>query len=302
MSLYNELCTQINGRWRKNVPMKNYTTMRVGGPADLLISPESIEEVSMLISWLTKNSVYHLVLGAGSNLIVRDGGIRGVVISTRDSFNYFRIHEHTIVTGAGTSIATLSAVALRAELSGLEFAGGIPGTIGGAVKINAGAFDCSISDVLQEVKIVDRMGIIRTKKKEELSNRYRESCINESDMIVEAELTLIPEKKEEINKKVLLFTNWRKSHQPMKLASAGCVFKNPHGMHAGKLIDDLGLKGLRYGDAAVSDVHANFIVNHGSAKASDILMLMDKVREKVMNETGIDLIPEVIVVGEDTNA
>jgi UDP-N-acetylmuramate dehydrogenase len=299
MSTYNDLCAQLEGRWRKNVPLKNLTTMRVGGPADLMVHPANAEELAFIIKWLNGHDIHFFILGAGSNLIIRDGGIRGVVVNMRDSFNYFRLFETGIVSGAGTGLATLAAVSARANLSGLEFAMGIPGTLGGAIRINAGAFDHSISEVLQEVKVVTHEGDFKTIPREELMSDYRQGCINNTEIVIEATLQLTPANQETIHEQMASYARWRKTHQPSKGFSAGCIFKNPPGMHAGRIIDELGLKGLQHGDAIVSDIHANFIVNRGNATACDILKLIEKIRETVREKRGIELEPEVLVVGEE---
>lgn len=299
MSLYNELCSMLRGRWRRNVPMREYTTMKVGGPADLMVHPIDAEELSMIVRWVSENRVDFFVLGAGTNLIVKDGGIRGVVINMRDSFNYFTLYREDIVSGAGTSIATLSAISIQAQLTGLEFAAGIPGSLGGAVRMNAGAFKHSVSDILNQVKTVDPVGNLKELNREEIATGYRESCIPDDEIMWEASLGLRKEKSEVIREQVSMYKKWRKTHQPAKVHSAGCIFKNPPGLHAGKLIDELGLKGSRYGDACVSEVHANFIINDGNATAKDILYLIEKIQENVMKIKGVKLEREVQVVGED---
>jgi UDP-N-acetylmuramate dehydrogenase len=188
---------------------------------------------------------------------------------------------------------------MQAQLSGLEFAIGIPGTLGGAIKMNAGAFNHSISEVLNQVRTVGKRGIIKILQRDELLSKYRTSCVAEDEVVVEVEMELKKEAPEFIKDTADFYREWRKTHQPAKVRSAGCIFKNPTGLHAGKLIDELGLKGLRHGDAMVSDVHANFIINRGSATARDILTLMEKIQKRIFEERGVELIREVEVVGED---
>ena len=295
---------EIKGQIRYAVPMSAYTSFQVGGRVDYLAFPEDIEDLQKILRWCNQRGVHYLILGNGTNLLVRDGGIRGMAISLARGF--LRVEEAEggsekglIQAEAGGPLGELVEFSLRKGLAGLEFAAGIPGTVGGAIFMNAGAFRGEMKEVLHSVRLMDGEGNIVEKGKNELRFSYRFMELRRGEIILGGTFRLLPENGQRIGAKVEENLRRRKARQPWHLPSAGSVFKNPVQGPAGKLIEETGLKGLRMGDAQVSEQHANFIVNRGQARAQDILALVARIREKVFQEKGIWLEMEIQVVGED---
>jgi len=276
--------------------MSRHTSMKVGGPADALVVPRDLEDLRRLVLGARREGIPLFLLG-GTNLLVKDGGIRGIVVKlTR--FQKVVQEGERFDAESGISFPKLSQLALKASLSGLEFACGIPGTLGGAIVMNAGTREGEIADVLESVAVMDLDGNVKTHPKKELELAYRKSKLPEG-IIVGALLKLKSALPEEIRARMDTSLDHRRKTQPLHLPNAGCIFKNPVGDSAGRLIDDLQLKGRRVGHAQVSEKHANFIVNRGKAMAADVLALISVIRQRVKQEKGIDLGLEVKIVGED---
>ena len=280
-------------------PLSRHTTFRIGGPADYFLMPSTPEEMTGILKICAGEDLPVFILGNGSNLLVSDEGYRGVVIQIYRNWQDVRLEDHTIHARAGALLSRVSAMARDEGLTGLEFAGGIPGTVGGAVMMNAGAYGGEMKDVLVRVRAMSKDGTLHTYQADELELGYRRSRFSHSEEIVlEAELSLkqgdpdlIRERMQELNKE-------RSAKQPLDLPSAGSTFKRPEGYFAGKLIMDAGLKGLRIGDAQVSEKHCGFVVNVGNATAADVYALIRRIQETVYRESGVMLEPEVRMLGE----
>ncbi|NLD19189.1 MAG: UDP-N-acetylmuramate dehydrogenase [Clostridiales bacterium] len=284
----------------ENEPMAGHTSFKAGGCADLLVVPQSMEELKAVLQTLSGEDAEYVILGNGSNILVRDGGYRGIIVKIGDAFNHTKADGRELVCGAGTLMSVVSKAAVLAELSGLEFASGIPGTIGGAVFMNAGAYGGETSQILKEARLVSRDGREEfCMTAEELQMGYRHTLLHETGHIVtEVVLRLEEGREEEIREKIADFTGRRNSKQPVTYPSAGSFFKRPEGYFAGTLIQDAGLKGLTVGGAQVSELHAGFIINKGGATAADILQLMEIVQAEVLDKYGVKLEPEVRIIGE----
>ena len=282
-----------------NEPMKKHTTFRVGGPADYFVVPESAEETAAVIQLCKKEKVPYYVIGNGSNLLTGDKGVRGVVIQIFKAMNQIKIEGTTITAQAGCSLAQIANAALSESLTGFEFAGGIPGTLGGAVVMNAGAYGGEMKDVLVSVKVLTAEGEVKELQAAELELGYRTSVIPKKNYIVlEAKIELQKGETEKIRGRMEELRQQRVEKQPLEFPSAGSTFKRPEGYFAGKLIQDAGLKGFTVGGAQVSQKHSGFVINTGDATAADIVSLMDQVVEIVRKESGVTLEPEVKRIGE----
>lgn len=283
-----------------NEPLSKHTTFRIGGPADYLVLPASFTEVAKVLELIERFSVPVTILGNGSNVLVLDRGIRGLVIKFGSEMGYIRHTGTTVFAGAGALLAEVSQYAAQAKLTGFEFAIGIPGSIGGAVFMNAGAYEGDMSQVVQAVTAVCSNGTLRRFVREELKFGYRHSVFQENACLVcEVELGLSNGEDTSIQVRLDDFTNKRQSKQPLEMPSAGSTFKRPQGYFAGTLIEQAGLKGIRVGGAQVSTKHAGFIINAGGATAKDVLALISKVQDSVYQQFGVSLHPEVRVLGEE---
>jgi UDP-N-acetylmuramate dehydrogenase len=281
-----------------DVPMRTKTSFRVGGPADVLASPRDTEELGRLLRYIKEKALPCFVLGRGTNLLVLDGGIRGVVIDMRE-LNKLEVRDGGVIySGAGAPLPKLVYFAMENSLAGLEFAVGIPGSIGGAIVMNAGAAGGEMKDVVEAVTVMKEDGSLKELKKEDLDFSYRNLSLPKGCIVLGATFRLRRGDRGSIKEKINSLLQERKAKQPLDLPNAGCVFKNPPAGPAGKIIDETGLKGLQFGGARVSDLHANFIVNTGNATAKDILSLLNDVREKVYERKGIMLDLEIKIVGE----
>ncbi|MBD1223085.1 UDP-N-acetylmuramate dehydrogenase [Virgibacillus halodenitrificans] len=282
-------------------PLRNHTYTRLGGKADFLVTPETYEQVQEIVKLANHQEVKFTLLGNGSNLIVKDGGIRGIVMNLK-KLTAIRIDETSIVAQSGARIIDVSREALKEELSGLEFACGIPGSVGGALFMNAGAYGGEIKDVLVSTKVVDRDGELLTLTAEELDLDYRTSNIPDNGYIV-LEATFSLEKGEYKAIKAIMddLTFKRETKQPLEYPSCGSVFKRPPGYFAGKLIQDSDLQGQQIGGAQVSEKHAGFIVNKSEATASEYIDLIHHVQATVKDKFGVTLEREVKIIGEDLN-
>ena len=279
--------------------MKNHTTFRVGGPADIFLTP-SAEELPAVLSVCREEQMPVTVIGNGSNLLVGDQGIRGVVICIGSGMRGIRVDGEKIFLEAGVTLAAVAQQAAKAGLTGLEFASGIPGTFGGAVVMNAGAYGGEMKDVIVSVRVISEDGEILTLSKEELDLSYRHSVIPERGyLVIDGELLLTREKDpDQITERMEELKKKRIEKQPLEYPSAGSTFKRPEGYFAGKLIMDAGLRGFSVGGAAVSEKHCGFVINKGNATAADICALMDEVTRIVKEKYAVTLEPEVKKVGE----
>lgn len=299
--IYDELSLRIDKkRMIHDVPMKEYTSFKAGGNAALMVEPDSREELSYALEVLSRHKEKYLVIGNGSNLLIKDSGYRGVILKIGAPFQEIRVNGNRLVAGAGALLSSAAREACRAALTGFEFAGGIPGTVGGAVFMNAGAYDGEISHIIESAEVLTKDGSrIDTLNKEELELSYRHSVLQKTgDILLNATFLLGNGNQETISARMKELAARRTEKQPLNYPSAGSFFKRPHNHFAGKLIQDAGLSGLSLGGAQVSPLHAGFIINTGGATASDIIDLMEIVRSTVFNEFGILLEPEVRIIGE----
>lgn len=280
-------------------PMKKHTTFRIGGPADYYVTPHSKDEIAQVIAACRKENIPYYILGNGSNLLVSDNGYRGVIIQIFKNYNDVCVEGECITAKAGALLSKIAKKALEHGLTGFEFASGIPGTLGGAAVMNAGAYGGEMKDVLEEVTVLSREGDILTLKREELEMGYRSSIIARKGYIVlEAKLKLRHGSREEIAARMEELKEKRISKQPLEYPSAGSTFKRPEGYFAGKLIMDAGLRGFSVGDAQVSEKHCGFVINKGEATAEQVRELMREVTRRVEEASGVRLEPEVKMLGE----
>ncbi|MBQ6401218.1 MAG: UDP-N-acetylmuramate dehydrogenase [Firmicutes bacterium] len=283
-----------------DAPMDRYTSFRAGGCADALVIPEDPAALKRVLEILARSGCPHMILGNGSNILVRDGGYRGVMVHCGENFGQIRREGDDLICGSGALLSAAARTAQSEGLAGIAFASGIPGSIGGAVFMNAGAYGGEIRDVLKEARVLSADGREeKTLTPDDLEMGYRHSKLQESgDVVIEVRLALMPGDPEAIREEMAELTAKRNAKQPVNLPSAGSFFKRPEGYFAGKLIQDAGLKGLRVGDAQVSELHSGFIVNRGKATATEILQLMEIVQASVLEQFGVMLEPEVRIVGE----
>ncbi len=289
------------GRILLNEPMRDHTTFKIGGPADYLIFPASMEEVSRTFQLLERYGIPHTILGNGSNVLVRDKGVRGAIVKFNSPFAGIRLEEgNRILAGAGASLKDVAVFAADHGLTGMEFAIGIPGSLGGAVFMNAGAYDGEMKNVVIGVRSVAEDGSVHEMGPEELEMSYRHSIFQvNGHAICEVELKLFLGDGFTIRMKMDDLTRRREQRQPLEMPSAGSTFKRPTGYFAGTLIDQTGLKGLRVGGAQVSEKHAGFVVNTGNATAEDVMGLISEVQKRVYEKHGVRLYPEVRIIGEE---
>lgn len=283
---------------REMEPMKQHTTFKVGGPADVLVTPD-LAHLPEVVALCRRFEVPYYILGNGSNLLVGDKGIRGVVIALTNRMAEIVCEDERITAQAGATLGQIAAKAAEAGLGGMEFAAGIPGTVGGAVVMNAGAYGGEMKDIIESVVVLDTEGKQITLSVEELDLAYRHSCIIEKGYIVlKVTLRLAKGDKAEIRAKMAEFRDQRLAKQPLEYPSAGSTFKRPEGYFAGKLIMDAGLRGYQVGGAQVAMKHCGFVINKDNATAADIIALMQDVSDKVEAQFGVKLEPEVKMLGE----
>ncbi|MEZ3435662.1 MAG: UDP-N-acetylmuramate dehydrogenase [Lachnospiraceae bacterium] len=279
--------------------MKKHTTFRVGGPADFFVMPGSREELRDITVLCKSEGMPYYIMGNGSNLLVSDRGYRGVIIQIYREMSMITVDENQITAGAGALLSKIAGSALEAGLTGFEFAAGIPGTLGGACMMNAGAYGGEMKDVLKEVTVLTPEGEFTVIPAGELDMGYRTSVIEKKGYVVlEAVIALEKGEHESIRKRMEELREKRVSKQPLEYPSAGSTFKRPEGYFAGKLIEDAGLRGYRTGGAQVSEKHCGFVINTGNAEAKDIMELMKQVSERVMEKSGVLLEPEVRRLGD----
>ena len=301
--MYNQITNIIaEERLRWQEPLSLHTSFKVCGPDDVMVFPQSIGEIQQVVKTCRQERLPFIVLGLGSNVLFSDRGFRGVVIKLGQALKGWYISGPEIMAEAGIRMAHLSKKAAANSLSGLEFAEGIPGSVGGAVVMNAGAYNGEMSQILTAVSALDSQGNLHTFKPEEMAFNYRSSVFQSGDwIVVSALMKLSPGKRDEIEAQMREFARLRREKQPLDMPSAGSTFKRPNGVYVGPLLEEMGLKGFKIGDAQVSTKHAGFIVNCGQATAQDILDLIQYIQQRALAEHNITLEPEVRIIGETIN-
>lgn len=286
-------------RVRIEEPMKKHTTFRTGGPALYFVTPSCEKEIASVVNLCRREKMPYYILGNGSNLLVSDKGYDGVIISMTKGFSQIEVRDQVITAGSGALLSRIARTALEESLTGLEFAAGIPGTLGGAVVMNAGAYGGEMKQVLQSVSVLTKDGQVKEIPAEELELGYRKSCIQREEYIVlSAEILLKQGKKSEIQAQMEDFAARRREKQPLEYPSGGSTFKRPEGYFAGKLIEDAGLKGFTVGGAQVSEKHSGFVINRNGATSADVYELCRQVQVRVKEKFGVDLEMEVKRLGD----
>ena len=287
----------------RDADMSEHTTFKAGGRADLLVVPQSYDELKYALQTVAASGEDYYILGNGSNILVKDGGYRGVIIKTMYALQGISVDydDAEMIVQSGVLLAVAARTAAQNMLAGMEFASGIPGSVGGAAYMNAGAYDGEMKDIITQVRLISRDGSREyTLSVDEMQYGYRRSVLYESgDIVVSIMLKLKQDDPHQIFARMDELNGRRNEKQPLEYPSAGSFFKRPEGYFAGKLIQDAGLKGLTVGGAQVSEKHSGFVINTGGASASDIVMLMHLVQASVKEQFGVDLEPEVRIIGED---
>lgn len=285
---------------KENILMRDYTTMKIGGPADVLIEPNSIDQIQKIINIAKETNTPLTIIGNGSNLLVRDKGIRGIVVVLKDEFSQITVKENMLTAQSGATLRAAAIESFEKKLTGMEAVSGIPGTVGGAIIMNAGAYGTEMKDIVKNVVCIDRDGNIQNFNNEEMNFSYRHSTASEKDLIVlEVSFELKPGKYEEIIEDFKEYDNKRSSRQPLDKNSAGSTFKRPEGYFASKLIDDAGLRGYRVGNAMVSEKHAGFLINIEDSTCENMLHLIEDVQKRVYDKYKVKLEREVKLIGEE---
>ena len=297
-TLAQELRGRVRGTVLAHEPMARHTSLRIGGPADLFVSPEDTEDLAAVLAFARSTGLPVYVCGGGSNTLVRDGGIRGIVLHLT-AFQHLGREGVEVSAGAGVRVSRLLAFCSRVGLTGLEMLSGVPGTVGGAVWGNAGAWGGAVADRLVRLRLLTWEGEDLTLHREAVSFDYRHSWLPRGSVVTEATFGLEPGDPAAIRQRISRWLIQRNAQQPVEFRSAGSIFKNPPSNHAGRLVDLAGLKGTQVGGAKISEKHGNFFVNLGDARAADVLALVGMAQARVKALTGIDLELEVRVVGED---
>lgn len=280
-------------------PMKNHTSFKIGGPADIMIIPSSEGEIVESIKFCRNNNIKYFVMGNGTNLLVKDSGIRGVVIKIGKGFDDIDIVEDKLLCQSGALLSLVGKQALKNSLRGFEFASGIPGTVGGAITMNAGAYGGEMKDIVTKVRVLDKDNNILELNNEQMDFRYRGSkVVDEGLIVLSVEFQLEKGNYSMIEEKMRDLAFQRKSKQPLELPSGGSTFKRPVGHYAGKLIDDAGLRGLRFRDAQVSEKHCGFVVNRGEATFEEVYTLINTVQKIVRDKYDVVLEPEIKIIGD----
>lgn len=294
-----ELLENKFGNARENVLLNKYTTFNIGGPADVLVEPESEEQISMLVKFCNENELPLTFLGKGSNLLIKDKGIRGVVAVLRENFSDIKVEGNTVTAQAGASLRDTSIQSFENSLTGMEAVSGIPGSVGGAIIMNAGAYGTEMKDIVKSVKCMDKNGEITEYTNEEMDFSYRHSLASEKGYIViSATFELKEGNSPDIYAAFEEFDYKRSSRQPLDRYSAGSTFKRPEGYYASKLIDDAGLRGFTINKAQVSEKHCGFLINIDDATCENMLTLIGEVQKRIKEEFGVTLETEVKILGE----
>lgn len=300
MGLWEELTAAMpEGRLLRDEPLKSHTSFKIGGPADMMAVPSNGEELARVVAVCRSSGCEYTLLGNGTNVLASDEGYRGVVILTRGLKDNVEItHDAHVYASAGCALSRVAMDVARSGLSGLEFAAGIPGTLGGAVVMNAGAYGSDISAVLEYATILDENGELHRMTAEELELGYRTSNIAERGyVVVDASMKLKEASSIGIIAKIAALAEQRREKQPLEYPSAGSTFKRPEGHYAGQLIEEAGLRGYRVGDAMVSEKHCGFVINAGAATAADVMELIRQVQKRVQDRSGVLLEPEIKLIG-----
>ena len=298
-TIMKEINNETSSLCLMNEPLKKHTTYGIGGPADLMISPKSKQDLIKVIEIINENKIQLTILGSGSNVLVSDDGIRGVVISLKNSLKQIEVADNILYAECGTMLGKIVKYAVKNDLIGLENLNGVPGTLGGALIMNAGAWGGEISENLVHVELINSKSEVKKIQKKDLNFSYRQSSFDKDDILLSAKFNLKKADKNIIKENFMEAQSGRKKSQPLNKRSAGSLFKNPKNSSAGKLLDDAGLKGFSIGDAKISEKHANFFINDGNASSSDMLMLIKKAHQEVKDRFSVNLSLEVKLLGFD---
>ena len=298
-TIMKEINNETSSLCLMNEPLKKYTTYGIGGPADLMIFPKSKQDLIKVIEIINENKIQLTILGSGSNVLVSDDGIRGVVISLKNSLKQIEVADNILYAECGTMLGKIVRYAVKNDLIGLENLNGVPGTLGGALIMNAGAWGGEISENLVHVELINSKSEVKKIQKKDLNFSYRQSSFDKDDILLSAKFNLKKADKNIIKENFMEAQSGRKKSQPLNKRSAGSLFKNPKNSSAGKLLDDAGLKGFSIGDAKISEKHANFFINDGNASSSDMLMLIKKAHQEVKDRFNVNLSLEVKLLGFD---
>lgn len=296
-TVMNEINNKTASLCFMNESLKKHTTYGIGGPADLMIFPKSKQDLIKVIEIINENKIQLTILGSGSNVLVSDNGIRGAVISLKNSLKQIEVDENILYAECGTMLGKIVKHAVKNNLIGLENLNGVPGTLGGALIMNAGAWGGEISENLIHVEVINSKSEIQKIQKKDLNFSYRQSSFNKDDILLSAKFNLKKADKDIIKENFIEAQSGRKKSQPLNKRSAGSLFKNPKNNSAGKLLDEAGLKGFSIGDAKISEKHANFFINDGDATSKDMLMLIKKAHKKVKDKFNVNLSLEVKLMG-----
>ena len=296
-TVMNEINNKTASLCLMNESLKKHTTYGIGGPADLMIFPKSKQDLIKVIEIINKNKIQLTILGSGSNVLVSDNGIRGAVISLKNSLKQIEVDDNILFAECGTMLGKIVKHAVKNNLIGLENLNGVPGTLGGALIMNAGAWGGEISENLIHVEVINSKSEIQKIQKKDLNFSYRQSSFNKDDILLSAKFNLKKADKDIIKENFIEAQSGRKKSQPLNKRSAGSLFKNPKNNSAGKLLDEAGLKGLSIGDAKISKKHANFFINDGDASSRDMLMLIKKAHKEVKDKFNVNLSLEVKLLG-----
>ena len=300
-TVMNEINNKTASLCLMNESLKKHTTYGIGGPADLMIFPKSKQDLIKVIEIINENKIQLTILGSGSNVLVSDNGIRGAVISLKNSLKQIEVDDNILYAECGTMLGKIVKHAVKNNLIGLENLNGVPGTLGGALIMNAGAWGGEISENLIHVEVINSKSEIQKIQKKDLNFSYRQSSFNKDDILLSAKFNLKKADKDIIKENFIEAQSGRKKSQPLNKRSAGSLFKNPKNNSAGELLDDAGLKGFSIGDAKISEKHANFFINDGDATSKDMLMLIKKAHKEVKDKFNINLSLEVKLMGFDAD-
>ena len=296
-TVMNEINNKTASLCFMNESLKKHTTYGIGGPADLMIFPKNKQDLRKVIEIINENKIQLTILGSGSNILVSDNGIRGAVISLKNSLKQVEVDDNVLYAECGTMLGKIVKHAVKNNLIGLENLNGVPGTLGGALIMNAGAWGGEISENLIHVEVINSKSEIQKIQKKDLNFSYRQSSFNKDDILLSAKFNLKKADKDIIKENFIEAQSGRKKSQPLNKRSAGSLFKNPKNNSAGKLLDEAGLKGFSIGDAKISEKHANFFINDGDATSKDMLMLIKKAHKEVKDKFNVNLSLEVKLMG-----
>ena len=298
-TIMKEINNETSSLCLMNESLKKHTTYGIGGPADLMIFPKSKQDLIKVVEIINENKIQLTILGSGSNVLVSDNGIRGAVISLKNSLKQIEVDDNILYAECGTMLGKIVKHAVKNNLIGLENLNGVPGTLGGALIMNAGAWGGEISENLVHVELINSKSEVKKIQKKDLNFSYRQSSFDKDDILLSAKFNLKKADKNIIKENFMVAQSGRKKSQPLNKRSAGSLFKNPKNSSAGKLLDDAGLKGFSIGDAKISEKHANFFINDGNASSSDMLMLIKKAHQEVKDRFNVNLSLEVKLLGFD---